>query len=98
MAFMRAERKLESTLPTAVVPPADPKRDRPRETPPTKMVTKKTGPVGLAKPRVVKLMPEVITLSPPREVRLTTVAGRGKISEPSTAGTFNLDWRCFEYY
>ena len=38
---------------------------------PTKMVTKKTGPVGLAKPRVVKLMPEVITLSPPREVRLT---------------------------
>ena len=35
------------------------------------MVTKKTGPVGLAKPRVVKLMPEVITLSPPREVRLT---------------------------
>jgi hypothetical protein len=27
-----------------------------------------------------------------------TVAGRGKISEPSTAGTSNLDWRCFEYY
>jgi hypothetical protein len=28
----------------------------------------------------------------------TTVAGRGKISEPSTAGTSNLDWRYFEYY
>jgi hypothetical protein len=27
-----------------------------------------------------------------------TVAGKGKISEPSTAGTSNLDWRCFEYY
>ena len=27
-----------------------------------------------------------------------TVAGRGKISEPSTTGTSNLDWRCFEYY
>ena len=24
--------------------------------------------------------------------------GGGKISEPSTAGTSNLDWRCFEYY
>ena len=29
--------------------------------------------------------------------RLITVAGRGKISEPSTAGTLELDWRCFEY-
>ena len=28
----------------------------------------------------------------------STVAGRGKISEPSTAGTSNLDWRYFEYY
>ena len=27
-----------------------------------------------------------------------TVAGKGKISEPSTAGTSKLDWRCFEYY
>jgi hypothetical protein len=27
-----------------------------------------------------------------------TVAGRGKISKPSTAGTSILDWRCFEYY
>jgi hypothetical protein len=27
-----------------------------------------------------------------------TVAGRGKISEPSTAGTSNLNWRSFEYY
>ena len=26
----------------------------------------------------------------------TTVAGKGKISEPSTAGTSNLDWRYFE--
>jgi hypothetical protein len=31
MAFMRAERKLESTPPTAIVPPANPKKDRPRE-------------------------------------------------------------------
>jgi hypothetical protein len=29
---------------------------------------------------------------------IITVAGRGKISEPSTAGTSNLDWRCFEYF
>ena len=29
---------------------------------------------------------------------IITVAGRGKISEPSTTGTSNLDWRCFEYY
>ena len=29
--------------------------------------------------------------------RTNTVAGRGKISEPSTAGTSNLDCRCFEY-
>ena len=29
---------------------------------------------------------------------IITVAGRGKISEPSTAGTSKLDWRCFEYY
>ena len=28
----------------------------------------------------------------------STVAGRGKISEPSTVGTSNLDWRYFEYY
>jgi hypothetical protein len=28
----------------------------------------------------------------------TTVVGRGEISEPSTAGTSNLDWRYFEYY
>jgi hypothetical protein len=27
-----------------------------------------------------------------------TVAGKGKISEPSTAGTSKLNWRCFEYY
>ena len=27
-----------------------------------------------------------------------TVAGRGKISEPITAGSSKLDWRCFEYY
>jgi hypothetical protein len=26
------------------------------------------------------------------------VAGRGEISEPTTAGTSNLNWRCFEYY
>jgi hypothetical protein len=30
--------------------------------------------------------------------RHITVAGKGKISEPSTVGTSNLDWRCFEYY
>ena len=28
----------------------------------------------------------------------STVAGKGKISEPSTGGTSKLDWRCFEYY
>ena len=26
-----------------------------------------------------------------------TVAERGKISEPSTAETSNLDWKCFEF-
>ena len=26
------------------------------------------------------------------------LAGRGEISEPITAGTSKLDWRCFEYY
>ena len=34
----------------------------------------------------------------PKHLHNSTVAGRGKISEPSTAGTSNLDWRCFEYY
>ena len=31
-----------------------------------------------------------------KELENSTVAGRGKISEPSKAGTSNLDCRCFE--
>ena len=33
-----------------------------------------------------------------RHQPVITVAGKGKISEPSTAGTSQLDWRCFEYH
>ena len=87
MAYMKAERKLESATPTAVIPPADPNKDEPRE-PQPKTVTRKTGPVGLAKLKIVKLIPEpeVITLSPPKEahvapprvVRVSKPHGRGE--------------------
>jgi hypothetical protein len=72
MAYVTAERKLESATPTTVIPPADPNKDEPGETQPkvawrASKPIRKTGPVGLAKPRVVKLLPkpEVVVLSPP---------------------------------
>jgi hypothetical protein len=66
MAYITTERKLESATPTSVIPPPDPSTDEPKVVWRPNKPIKKPGPVGLTKPRVVKLIPEPkVVVSPP---------------------------------
>ena len=40
----------------------------------------------------------IVNIKKKRVPSVNKVAGKDKTSEPSTAGTSQLEWRCFEYY